>query len=102
MFAEEQAKQAELRKRAEAEKAKQVAVELVESKKRAEAQKGKQAATEDSHSQRDDFERNKKAAADETRRKKAEADNKRNLGATKKLEIQRRKAGATQAEKAAA
>jgi hypothetical protein len=35
MFAEEQAKQAELRKRAEAEKAKQVAAELAESKKRA-------------------------------------------------------------------
>jgi hypothetical protein len=46
--------------------------------------------------------RNKKAVADETRRKKAETDNKRNLGATKKLEFQRRKAGATQAEKAAA
>jgi hypothetical protein len=28
--------------------------------------------------------KNKKDAADETRRKKAEADNKRNLGATKK------------------
>jgi hypothetical protein len=71
-------------------------------KKRVEAQKGKQAATEDPQSQSDDFVRNTKAVADETQRKKAEADNKRNLGATKKLEFQRRKAGATQAEKVAA
>jgi hypothetical protein len=45
--AEEQAKQAELRERAEAEKAKQVAAEQDNSKKRAEAQKGKQTANED-------------------------------------------------------
>jgi hypothetical protein len=44
-----------LRKRAEAEKAKQVAAEQAESKKRAEAQKGKQAATEDPQSQSDDL-----------------------------------------------
>jgi hypothetical protein len=82
MFAEEQEKQAE-------------------SKKRAEAQKGKQAATEDPQSQSDDFVRNKKIVVDETRRKKVEVDNKRNLSATKKLEFHRRKAGATKAEKAA-
>jgi hypothetical protein len=50
------------------------------------AQKGKQASTEDHQSQSDDFVKNKKDAADEIRRKKAEVDNTRNLGATKKLE----------------
>jgi hypothetical protein len=49
-----------LSKRAEAEKAKQVAAKEAESKKRAEAQKGKQAATEDHQSQSDDFVKNKK------------------------------------------
>jgi hypothetical protein len=87
-----------LRKRAEAEKAKQVAAEQAKSKKRAEAQKGKQAATEDPQSQSDDFVKNKKDAADETRRKKAEADNKRNLGATKKLELKKKDAADKKAE----
>jgi hypothetical protein len=57
------------------------------------AEKGKQAATEDYQSQSDDFVMSKKDAADEIRRKKAEADNKRNVGATKKLEL-KKKAGA--------
>jgi hypothetical protein len=86
------------RKRAEAEKAKQVAAEQAESKKSAEAQKGKQAATEDPKSQSDDFMKNKKDAADETRRKKAEADNKRNLDATKKLELKKKTAADKKAE----
>jgi hypothetical protein len=49
-----------LRKRVEAEKAKQVAAEEAKSKKRAEAQKGKPEATEDPQSQSDDFVMNKK------------------------------------------
>jgi hypothetical protein len=87
-----------LRKRAEAEKAKQVVAEQAKLKKRAKAQKGKQAATEDPQSQSDDFVKNKKDAPDETRRKKAEADNKRNLGATKKLELKKKAATDKKAE----
>jgi hypothetical protein len=42
--------------------------------------------------------KNKKDAADEIRRKKAEADNKRNLGATKKLELKKKAAADKKAE----
>jgi hypothetical protein len=62
------------------------------------AQKGKQASTEDHQSQSDDFVKNKKDAADEIRRKKADADNKRNLGATKKLESKKKAAADKKAE----
>jgi hypothetical protein len=87
-----------LRKRAEAEKAKQVAAKEAESKKRAEAQKGKQAATEDPQSQSDDFVKNKKMQLMKFGGRMAEADNKRNLGATKKLESKKKATADKKAE----